>query len=109
MIVSKFSEMFEETSTAIPTATAIILDTSGWIPGIIFFIAAVLLTILVVAKRNKAARFVAIATTIFLVITVVAVPILLLSPLSTLIQAIEEPVDIKEAEQGGDGDAEEAF
>lgn len=89
LIISKFSVMFDGLSSINPKVTAVILDSSGWIPGGFFFFASVLLIVLSALKKDKIAGIASIVTILLMICTLVTVPLLLYTALSVPIQQLE--------------------
>lgn len=102
-VVSKFRALYEDMGATLPNLTITFLNTSGWLPGGIFLILAVLLITLVAVKKPRIAGFVAAATLLFLVGTAVVLPAVLMKPLSQVIRDVEASKSNKEAEQNGAG------
>lgn len=103
-VVSRFRAMYDDMGATLPNLTATFLNTSGWIPGGMFLILAGLLIALVEAlKKPRASGIVAVATLLLLIGTAVALPRLLLMPLSHAIRDVEASRSTKKAEQVGAG------
>ena len=102
-IVSKFRAMYEDIGVTLPNITITFLNTSGWVPGGIFFISAILLIILVIVKKTKIAAIIAAFTLLLLIGSSVVLPTVLLTPLSQIIRDSETIQKNQEAEQEAPG------
>ena len=98
-IVSKFRVMYQEIGAPLPDLTTMLLNTSGWIPGGILLLLAVLVLALVAARQQRIAGGLAGVTLLFLVGVAAVVPRLLIAPLVPVIQRVEASEKNQAAEQ----------
>ena len=101
VIVPRFRAAFEEVGAELPSLTRTVLATSGWLPGAILLLFAVLLAVLLFARQPKASAIMAIPALLALFASAILLPAILLLPLSRAIEQSEQAGSSQAREPGG--------
>ncbi len=99
-IVPKFEAMYEEMGADLPSLTRVFLGSSGLLPGGIFILLAVLILVFAVLGKCRLSAYVSGIALLIMLAGAVIMPVILMKPLSMLIQEIDAPTETQKAESG---------
>ena len=88
-IVSKLKRVYEELGAPLSVLAKLLVNTSGWIPGGVLVGLAFLVVILVTTGKLRASLYLSVVTLLLLIGAGIALPVVLMAPISKIVQEID--------------------